>query len=441
MKVEWNRSCPRRNIHLFLFTGIVWLLGCGAEPSSLGRTVQAGGVGLGEPILSGCARDPTVPPPISGGTLLVSSAGATTWVSDPDRDRVVVVDNGSQTVLRTVGVGVGAEPGRAVEGIAAQTVHVVLRSAGTVMTIDAIGTTRTVAVCPAPRGIARDVDDLLYVVCAGGEIVVLNADASLVVASGMNQPDLRDIVRVGSRLLVTTFRGARVWELNRTKLYWGAPGVRAQRWLAPPTFGEDRAYLFEPEASWRVVPFGTDRFYMAHQRALVAPVGNRHRGFSCDHCGSSVVHAALSRFDVIASASGTGVQLVPVGSAPIAPAVLPVDVAVASTGTRALLAVPGNHTKEQLISIDLAAYAATTGGAFAPAIPVQASGHVVAVSFLGTGIENYVFQTRQPSRLVYVTETGAGISVNAVELGGVNVDHPGHAFFHWLSYHFSGSTA
>src|SRR5438132_13348201 len=55
------------------------------------------------------------PPPLSGGTLLMSRDGTTALASDPDRDRILVVDTSAGVVLQSVPTSVGAQPGPAVE--------------------------------------------------------------------------------------------------------------------------------------------------------------------------------------------------------------------------------------------------------------------------------------------------------------------------------------
>jgi hypothetical protein len=76
-----------------------------------------------------------VPPPaISGGTMLVLSDGRV-LVADADRDRVHIVSVSPAAYLADVLFEAGVEPGRSVEGTNGL-VHVVLRGAGEVATID-----------------------------------------------------------------------------------------------------------------------------------------------------------------------------------------------------------------------------------------------------------------------------------------------------------------
>jgi len=119
------------------------------------------------------------PPPISGGTMAVTSLRRAV-VADSDRDRIWVVDLASRAVSEIV-LEEGDEPGRVVTG-AGETAYVALRRGGALVTVDAASgkqIART-AVCPAPRGMAFDaVSDRLHVACAGGELVSLRGQEQL----------------------------------------------------------------------------------------------------------------------------------------------------------------------------------------------------------------------------------------------------------------------
>jgi hypothetical protein len=76
----------------------------------------------------------TPPPALNGGTLLVTRDGAFAVAADEARDRLSVVDLGTEGWLGEVEFAKGAEPGRVVEGEAG-TVYVVLRRAGTIAAV------------------------------------------------------------------------------------------------------------------------------------------------------------------------------------------------------------------------------------------------------------------------------------------------------------------
>jgi hypothetical protein len=75
------------------------------------------------------------PPPISGGTLLVTRDGNTAVASDPDRDAIYVVDLTARSLTFTVALRPGDEPGRLAEDGAGR-VHVALRGGGALVSID-----------------------------------------------------------------------------------------------------------------------------------------------------------------------------------------------------------------------------------------------------------------------------------------------------------------
>ena len=167
------------------------------------------------------------PPPISGGTLLVLRDGGTAVASDPDRDRIYIVDLIRQRVRATVMLPGRAEPGRAVEDGEGR-VHVALRGAGAVATIDA----RDGRLLPPARSARRRAgwpttapSKLLHVACAGGELVSIAPMAEAPVRTLKLDRDLRDVVVRGDRLLVTTFRSAEL-------LAVGPAGVEQR--LRPP---------------------------------------------------------------------------------------------------------------------------------------------------------------------------------------------------------------
>src|SRR5262245_57481306 len=101
---------------------------------------------LGLVTLGACATDDPAPapipapmpasaprplPPISGGTLLVSADNSTIVAADPDRDRIVLVDLATQSVVAKLGLQTLDEPGRVVEGPPG-TAYVALRRGGAV---------------------------------------------------------------------------------------------------------------------------------------------------------------------------------------------------------------------------------------------------------------------------------------------------------------------
>ena len=121
----------------------------------------------------------------------------TAVAADPDRDAIYVVDIHAMTVRSTIALKAGDEPGRLAEDGEGR-VHVALRGAGAVVTIDPTKGTllaRSTA-CPAPRGVAwNPSNDRIMVACATGELVTMPAGGGAATSSVHLQRDLRDVDR------------------------------------------------------------------------------------------------------------------------------------------------------------------------------------------------------------------------------------------------------
>jgi len=206
-------------------TGIAGVTGAGGTD---GAPCPSGTAGASSSIASpfplqlpaGVTQAATPVPALSGGTLLVLANGTTAVATDPERDRVYIVDLTTNTVRASAVLQAGDEPGRAVED-AAGGVHVVLRRGGAVATLDpntgAVRARR--AVCAAPRGIAyQTATNQLHVACAGGELVSLPPDAAGAPTRTLTlDRDLRDVVvGAGGSLLVSTFRKSDVLVVDAT---------------------------------------------------------------------------------------------------------------------------------------------------------------------------------------------------------------------------------
>ncbi len=266
------------------------------------------------------------PPPISGGTLIITKDDAYAVASDPDRDQVHVVDLEAAMLARTIALTAGDEPGRLAEDAAGR-VHVALRRSGDLATID-VATGRIVArrrACSAPRGVAHDaVADTILVACAGGELVTFPAAGGDAVRTVLVDSDLRDVVLVGRRVYVSRFRSAELLELDAT----GAIVLRVR----PPSTANAA-----PEIAWRTIalPDGSG-LAMVHQRASVFAVAPTPGGYgSGTTCAPSVVATAVTIFALD-------------GRADLAPsldnAVLPVDVAIVPRGLSLVVAAGNSKT-------------------------------------------------------------------------------------------------
>ena len=187
------------------------------------------------------------PPAISGGTLIVARDGHTAIAANPDRDRVWIVDLSARQLLFEVALRPGDEPGRVVEDASGR-VHVALRNAGAVATIDvATGVIEArTDVCPAPRGLAFDAGmNAVHVACEGGDLVTLGMDGTEIRHLQLSR-DLRDVIVKSDGLLVSRFRSAELVALD-------ANGTVVQT-IAPPSVGDPSNPDFTPAVAWRTLP-------------------------------------------------------------------------------------------------------------------------------------------------------------------------------------------
>lgn len=363
---------------------------------------------------------PVRPPPISGGTLLVSRAHA--FASDPDRDRVIeiAIGSGLPAVARYVQLAAGEEPGRLVED-ASDRVHVLARGTGAVVSIDRA--TGEVAgrrwACPAPRGLAFDeATDTLVVACVGGELVRLAADPSVTETKTRRiDADLRDVFVQGERLLVTRFRSAEV-------LVVGADGEivsrSAPRDLSDPATQQKLAAA----VGWRAVPLPGGGIVQMHQRAMAStlpqPSGDTPPAYYGPSCHDAIVQSAITLYD------GDGALISEPGGGRIPNLVLPVDVAISRDGARVAAIGAANGALVDVPIESLRAHDACALGIAAGTRTIPVPGEPIAVAY-GDGGRLFV-QTRQPS-LLWVIEPGA-TSATQVALGGDSVRDTGHTLFH-----------
>jgi DNA-binding beta-propeller fold protein YncE len=420
----------------------------------------------------------TPPPPITGGTLLVTQDGTRAVAADPDRDRVSIVSMQDARVVGTIALSPGDEPGRVVED-AAHRVHVALRRGGAVATIDLTTNTLTArrAVCGAPRGIAYDAArDQIHVACAGGDLVSLPAAGGDAVRRVNLDVDLRDvIVRPDGRLFVSRFKSGDLLAVDSTGSVASRTKLRAvERASDSDSFGatSNGPDPLEPAVAWRTVGSPTTGgIFMLHQYGLASaikiqppteqpvnpnaqPVGPPNSGSeSYGTPPSSTCGGLINASVTTISADGT---IVTMGHPLMAP-VLTVDSAISPLGDWVLLAhagltdpnAPANFDGFQFQGVGRAGAGAVSlirtdsvgalgGGALSCSqlSPLPMSGQVTAVAFnpvLSAPLPNstawFVVQTREPARLILSVDAGAA-SVRTVELGGPSVLDTGHELFH-----------
>jgi hypothetical protein len=221
-----------------------------AGPPALGTPFQ--------PTFGPTVTRSTPPPPISGGTLLVTRDGRTAVAADPDRDAIYLVSLESMSLVSTIALRSGDEPGRLVEDGAGR-VHVALRGAGALVTID-LAAGRLIAwrkACPAPRGVAWDSSsDLVWVACATGELVGLPSAGGAATHTLVVERDLRDVIVHGGSLVASELRSAQL-------LHLGDDGSIARRdsiVVTDPQFQQ-----FQPHVAWRAVAGASGSIVVSHQ--------------------------------------------------------------------------------------------------------------------------------------------------------------------------------
>jgi mono/diheme cytochrome c family protein len=293
-------------------------------------------------VIAGCSGGQTPPPfgvPITGGTILVTKAGQVV-VSDPDRDRIAIVDLAAGAVVSELQLTAGDEPGRVIEDGAGR-LHVALRRGGAILTLDAASgevTARRYA-CAEPRGLAWEpATDAIHVACSGGELVTFRAAGGDAIRSLRLDRDLRDVVVSGDQLVVTRFRSAELLMID-------ANGAVVTRTALPPVFRFDASFPLPDAGSmqafastaWRAIPLADGRIVVSHQRAVDRVLGDddNHQGGYGGSCNKGPVEAGLT--------------LVAPGQAPLAlsamaSGALPVDIAVSADGARLALVLAGQKT-------------------------------------------------------------------------------------------------
>ena len=364
------------------------------------------------------------PPPISGGTLLVTKAGDLAVAADPDRDQVYLVDLTTRAVT-TIPLVAGDQPGRVVED-ASRRVHVAARSGGVVVSIDLATTQVTArrAVCAAPRGIAYDAaGDDLYVACATGELVTLPAGGGAVTKTVIVDRDLRDVIvpggalADGGSLIVSRMKTAELMTV-------GTNGAVLSR--TPPS----ATTTAEPTTAWRTIalPAGAGgQIAMVHQRAASTMVSTQPGGYASGaaSCDTSIVESTVTLF--------VNATTTPVAGPPLNDVVLPVDVAATTDGSVLAVVGAGNGKTPGLGSVfvfDRASYATPNNSSCASSTEQGPFGQATSVAFDTTG--RLVVQAREPAQLYIIDTPLQTITVapTPILLSAVTREDTGHSIFH-----------
>jgi hypothetical protein len=376
------------------------------------------------------------PPPISGGTLLISRDGTRAYAADSDRDRVFIVDLVNEKVLHDVALQTDDEPGRVIEDGKGR-VHVALRRGGAVVTIDP--TTGAIlerrAVCSMPRGLAWDeAADKIHVACATGELFTLptvGAEKPRVLNLG---DDLRDVIVKDGNLLISHFRHTDMLVVDRDGKEIAHPHLR------PVSLAGGA--VFDPAVTWRMRAFPTrNAVAMVHQRGGAAPVSTAPGGYGQQGggCGSAIVHSAIS----IVTSTGEVLE-----SPPIPRSVLPVDLAISDDESQVAIVNAGNwKSPEPTVQVFAMSVIVPPGGTTESPPPEKQFGECLKMidvsAVLGNAIavgfdrkNRVIVQTREPANI----EIRGGGVTRTIRLSPVSVEDTGHTIFH-LSAAVTGGVA
>ncbi len=378
----------------------------------------------GDPILGPTVSLADAPPPIFGGTLLVTDDDQLAVVADPDRDAIHVVDLPGRTLLGDVATSHHAYPFRAAEG-AGGVVYVTLRGSGELLAFDRSNrsTLWTKPVCDEPRGLAFDgTAQAVVVACETGELVRVDAASGQLlgrtvvelggVDAGM-RPRLRDVFLDGAAVWVSDFRDARMLHVTATGKVDATLDARS-KFVA----GD------QGDFAWRARRLGPKRFLLSHHIAETSNLKLEPSGYG-GPC-SSRVGSFVTAVDAAQTFPG---QIRLFASA------LPTDVAVRDDGAEYLVALSGNAASPVLPQYAFVAAKATSAiacdpvleGTPVPPSPARLDAQIVAVSYLHGG--GAVLQSREPARL-YFLNGASGAITDTLELSAVSRRDTGHELFH-----------
>jgi hypothetical protein len=365
------------------------------------------------------ARPDSIPPPISGGTLIIAQDGKTAVAADPDRDKVYIVDLKTRKLLHTVALQPGDEPGRLAED-SNRRVHVALRSAGALATIniDSGAIVDRREVCGAPRGVAHDsARDLVHVACATGELQSLPAKGGDATRSFNLGPDLRDVVIQGDRLFVSRLKGAQVLELSAAN-----DSGNVVRKTAPPEFtgtgfegmGQPITIHAPPTVAWRTVGLPSGGVAMVHTRGVSNEIKtDMPGGYGAGPCKGGIVNSTVSILDNADHAPAPVMIL----------NALPVDMAISADGTK-MAVVDASSLPETGFAprvtvgqlSELSGECVFLNGGQSP------EGQLTAVAF--DGQNRVVVQSREPAALFVLPD------ISPIQLSSETKRDMGHELFH-----------
>lgn len=365
-------------------------------------------------------RAARTPQPLYGGTVTVSTDGQTALVSDPDRDRLYLVNLSRTRVDSRVELTEGSVPVRATDDGAGH-FAVALRGTGKVAFIDQTNGAllNEFVVCPEPRGVSRSAPGQVLVACATGELVTLSSTGeSTTQVLGLEG---RDVVTTSAGTFVSAFRSAELLDVATATL---------QR---APHVSTTAVAGFEPQVAWRTLAAPAGDIVMVHQLERTGDVP-----LSRPTTPTPAMPAPTSPYGGSSSAGSpcpepvirSGVTVFSQGTTRTfeVPGVLPVDAALSPAGDVLVVANAGNH---ELTTVDVSTRAAVTrcGPTNQPPprqgqqLPLE---QPMGVAFTPTG--ELLVHYRVPHALVIRNKSGA--ESTRLLLTNDQLDPLGHRLFH-----------
>jgi len=382
------------------------------------------------------------PPPVIGGTMIVTAGGNFAVASDPARNIVVTMDIATRQIVSTVALEPTDEPGRLVEDGAGR-IHVALRRAGAIATLFDGQVVSRRAACPEPRGIVWQAStDQLHVACEGGELITFPAGGGAAVRNVRVERDLRDVVIVNDHLVVTTFRNAEVLSLDAQGRVLHRVKPTGVVRSAFTEFGEFQEKEARPIVGYRAIPMPSGEILLVHQRSTGGPLSISPGGYGQSDCGDGPVESTVSFLPTDFSGPvrlPTDPDEKPAPMRRLARGVVPVDIAQSPDGGWFAVVLSGSRTVRLIgrttlaigefedpcgfeptdmdIAADHEAYGLPVSAAFTPsgALVVQWD-NAMTVESLGTpGLTNgYVVlpepYTVDPGRILFNKPTSSGLA-------------------------------
>jgi cytochrome c553 len=380
----------------------------------------------------------TPPPPISGGTLIVSRDGTVAIAADPDRDAVYVVDLASATRKFTVPLQAGDEPGRLAEDGAGR-IHVALRGSGTLATIDPTSGTVTVrrAACPAPRGVAWQASsDTVWVACATGELAALPAAGGAASITVVGR-DLRDVLLNGDALAVTQFRSAQLLRLGADETVTRTDSMQSPSACSTEDGGAGPCAV--SHVVWRAVPGPGGTVVAVHQSESTLSISTKSSGgYGCGGMGGLPLPPPPPPSGNSPGAPITGPPTLPGFGGPVTSVitvidsdgttsltesfngVLPVDVAISPDGSLIAAVAAGSGTGADAVD-NIFLFGQQNATEFQNQLTIG-TGAATALAFAPNG--DLLVQTREPAALWVVPHLAGAADAGSTAPGGVDAGTP-----------------